>query len=49
MRFGAAKVDEGQRQFGVAVVSIGENAVGNHKADHAITHHLLKAFGQVLR
>ena len=49
MRFGGAEVDEGQRQFGVAVVSIGENAVGHHEANHAITHHLLKAFGQVLR
>jgi len=49
MRFGGAEVDEGQRQFGVAVVSIGENAVGHHKANHAITHHLLKALGQVLR
>ena len=49
MRFGGAEVDEGQRQFGVAMVSIGENAVGHNKADHAITHHLLKALGQVLR
>ena len=47
MRFGGAEVYEGQRQFGVAVVSIGENAVGHHEANHAITHHLLKAFGQV--
>ncbi len=49
MRFGGAEVDEGQRQFWVAMVSIGENAVGHHEANHAITHHLLKAFGQVLR
>ena len=47
VRFGGAKVDEGQRQFWVAVVSIGENAVGHHEANHAITHHLLKSFGQV--
>jgi len=49
VRFGGAEVDEGQRQFWVAMVSIGENAVGHHEANHAITHHLLKAFGQVLR
>ena len=42
-------VDEGKRQFGVAMVSIGENAVWHNKADHAITNHLLKALGQVLR
>jgi len=49
VRLGIADVDEGQWQFGVAMVSIGENAVRHHKANHAVTHHLLKSFGQVLR
>ena len=47
MRLGVADVDEGQWQFGVAMVPIGENAVRHHKANHAVTHHLLKSFGQV--
>jgi len=47
MRLGISNVDEGQRQFGVAMVSIGENAVRHHKANHAVTHYLLKSFGQI--
>lgn len=47
MRLGVADVDEGQWQFGVAVVSIGENAVRHHEANHAVIHLLLKSFGQV--
>jgi hypothetical protein len=29
------------------MVSIGENAVRHYKANHAVTHYLLKSFGQV--
>lgn len=47
MRLGVPDVDEGQWQFGVAMVSIGENAVRHYKTNHAVTHYLLKSFGQV--